>query len=71
MFYGPRFGLKPDEWVTGVCDRNETRPYIRDVDRYRGIRGLWVLSGGALPAPTDPRPGCRPWARPSPLDRPF
>ncbi len=128
MFYGPRFGLKPDEWITGVCDRNETRSYIRDVDRYRGVSRLWVLSGEArpfraaraavrsylaaigvkrdslelpsltwgsagielydlsdttrlrtvsaeafpvLPAPTDPRPGCRPWARPSPLDRPF
>ncbi len=128
MFYGPRFGLKPDQWITGVCDRKETRPYIRDVDRYRGVRRVWVLSAGARPfrvaraavrsylstigvrrdslelpsliwvstsldlydlsdtarlraaradafpappMPTDPRPGCRPWAQPSPLDRPF
>lgn len=128
MFYGPRFGLEPDEWTTGVCDRNETRPYIRDVDRHRGVKRLWVLSAGArpfrvaraavrgylsaigvkrdslelpsliwastsldlydlsdttrlrvtsaeafplAPMPTDPRPGCRPWAQPSPFDGPF
>jgi len=128
LFYGPRFGLRPDDWITGVCDRDDTRAYIRDVDRYRGVRKLWVLSSGVRPfrvargavrsylstigvkrdslelpsltmgsaaielydlsdssrlrtasaeafpvaaMPTDPRPGCRPWVRPSPLDRSF
>ena len=124
LFYGPRFGLKAGDWITGACDRNETRTYIRDVDRYRGTSRLWVVSSGARPyraaraavrgylstigvkrdslelsslswnssgidlydlsdttrlrassaeafpvppMPTDPRPGCRPWARPSPI----
>ncbi len=125
LFYGPRYGLEPKDWTSGICDRSETRVYIRDVDRYRGVSRLWVLSSGARPyrvaraavrgylstigvkrdslilpsltwdftilerydlsdttrllaaqaetfpvppMPTDPRPGCRPWARASPLD---
>jgi len=48
-FYGPRYGLRSSEWRTGVCDENETRPYIKDVDRYRGVPRLWVLSGSGRP----------------------
>ena len=125
LFYGPRFGLLPDQWVTGVCDREDTRAYIRDVDRYRGVKRLWLVSAAAvryvvardairsylgaigvrresLSLPSllwdevsvelydlsdagrlerasadtfevglmpSARPGCRPWIRPSPLDR--
>jgi hypothetical protein len=36
LFYGTRFGLKPGEWITGACDRKETRTYVRDVDRIAG-----------------------------------
>ena len=125
LFYGPRVGLLPDQWVTGVCSRDDTRAYIRDVDRYRGARRLWLISASAVRfvAPREAiqgylatigvrrqalsrpsllwdevsvelydlsdaerlraasadsfrvapmssaRPGCRPWTRPSPLDR--
>lgn len=48
-FYGPRYGLLPGEWTTGVCDQNGLRSYIKDVDRYRGISRLWVLSGSGRP----------------------
>jgi hypothetical protein len=41
--------LLPGEWTTGVCDENETRAYIKDVDRYRGVPRLWVLSGSGRP----------------------
>ena len=124
LFYGPRYGLHPTEWATAACDRNDTRAFIRDVDRYRGTARVWVLSSavapyrtsrqavrgylttigvkrdslslpsitggvtldlfdlsdparlqtanaGAFPVepmPTNPRPGCRPWARPPPID---
>lgn len=125
LYYGPRYGLEPRDWVTGICDRENTRAYLRDIDRYRGVSRLWLYTSGArpfrlaratvqqylrtigakrdslwmaslswgtvslelydlsdparlrlataetfpaLPMPTDPRPGCRPWARPSPLD---
>jgi hypothetical protein len=46
LFYGPRFGLQPSEWVTATCDRFETRPFLRDVDRFRGVPRLWVLTAG-------------------------
>ncbi len=125
LFYGEQYGLRPGEWRTSVCDRNDTRAYIRDVDRYRGVARVWLVSAGVRPyrtarpavrnylgtigvkrdslvlpsltmrevtlelydlsdstrlrsadaetfsvepMPTDPRPGCRPWAKPSPLD---
>jgi hypothetical protein len=125
LFYGPRYGLRPDEWRTSVCDRNDTRAFLRDLDRYRGVSRLWLISSSPRPyrnaraavhdylgtigvrrhslsfpslqfglaslelydlsdstrlrsataesfpvepMPTDPRPGCRLWAAPSPLD---
>jgi hypothetical protein len=125
LYYGERYGLRPGEWRTAVCDRNETRTFVRDVDQYRGVARLWVVTGGSrpyrfarsavrnylgtigvkrdslatrsltregvsvelydvsdstrlrsadaesfpvTPMPKDPRPGCRPWVRPSPLD---
>jgi hypothetical protein len=48
-FYGPSYGLQPQDWTTGVCSRDDSRAYIRDVDRYRGVRRLWVLSGSSRP----------------------
>jgi hypothetical protein len=48
-FYGPRYGLLPSEWTAGVCDENEPRSYTKDVDRYRGVRRLSVLSGSGRP----------------------
>ena len=125
LFYGEQYGLKPSEWTTAICDRSDTRAYVRDVDRYRGTPRVWVLSAGVgpfrsarpavrgylstigvkrdslvrrsltmneislelydlsdstrlraatadsfpvAPMPTAPRPGCRPWVKPSPLD---
>jgi hypothetical protein len=125
LYYGERYGLRPGEWRTAVCDRDETRVFVRDVDQYRGVARLWVVTGGSrpyrsaraavrnylgtigvrrdsmamrsltredvslelydlsdpvrlrsadaesfpvAPMPKDPRPGCRPWVKPSPLD---
>lgn len=125
LYYGERYGLRVGEWSTSVCNRNDVRPFLRDVDQYRGVRRLWLISGGSRPyrsvrrgvrnylaaigikrdslvsasltredvslelydltdstrlrsadaesfpvdpMPTDPRPGCRPWVSPSPLD---
>jgi hypothetical protein len=48
-FYGPRFGLQRSDWIESVCDRNETRPYLKDVDRFRGVPRLWILAGGSRP----------------------
>ncbi len=49
LFYGPRYGLRPDEWTTAICERKDTRAYLRDVDRYRGRPRLWLLTFGARP----------------------
>jgi hypothetical protein len=125
LFYGEQYGLTPRNWRTSVCDRDDTRAYLRDVDQYRGDGRVWVVSAGVrpfrtarsavrnylatigvrrdslvlpsltwhdvsldlydlsdpvrlgtataesfpvAPMPTDPRPGCRPWVQPSPLD---
>jgi len=48
-FYGPRFGLQRSDWIESVCDRNETRPYLKDVDRFRGTPRLWIITGGSRP----------------------
>lgn len=48
-FYGPRFGLQPNEWITGACDRDDARVFLRDVDRFRGTPRLWVLVGSGRP----------------------
>jgi hypothetical protein len=48
-FYGPSYGLQPQDWTTGVCEQNDTRAYVQDVDRYRGVRRLWVLSAATRP----------------------
>ena len=49
LYYGPRYGLQPHEWITGICDRNDARAYIRDVDRFRGVSRLWILTSGGRP----------------------
>jgi 4-amino-4-deoxy-L-arabinose transferase-like glycosyltransferase len=53
MYYGPRYGLRQGEWVLGVCDRNDIRAYLRDIDRFRGTPRLWVL---ILHVATGPQP---------------
>lgn len=44
IFYGPRYGLRPGDYRLGACDRNDTRAYLRDVDRYRGRPRVWVIT---------------------------
>jgi hypothetical protein len=48
-FYGPRFGLQRSDWIAGVCDRSETRAYLKDLDRFRGASRFWILTGGGRP----------------------
>lgn len=48
-FYGPRFGLQPNEWITGACERDDARALLRDVDKFRGAPRLWVLAGAGRP----------------------
>jgi hypothetical protein len=48
-FYGSRYGLQSNDWITGICDPNDARAYLRDVDRFRGVQRLWVLIGSGRP----------------------
>jgi hypothetical protein len=49
LYYGSQYGLTPAEWTTSVCDRIDTRAYLRDVDRYRGRRRVWLMWSTARP----------------------
>ena len=43
--YGARYGIPAGTYVLGVCDEREIRPYLQDVDRFRRVSRLWVISG--------------------------
>ncbi len=44
LYYARRFGLEPGDFTTVRCDRDDTRNYVRDMDQFRGVRRLWLLS---------------------------
>lgn len=48
-YYGPEYGLHPDDWTSAVCAPGDARASLRDVDRFRGTPRLWVLSAAARP----------------------
>lgn len=55
IYYGPRYGLARNEYHLGICDRDDTRAYLRDVDRFRGRQRLWMFyrSGPAYRVPRE------------------
>ena len=44
IYYGPRFGLMRNEFTLGACDPRDARAYLRDVDRLRGRKRVWILA---------------------------
>jgi hypothetical protein len=42
-FYGPRVGLGLDGTSFGRCHRGEPRPYLRELDAFRGQPRVWVV----------------------------
>ena len=44
IFYGPRFGLQRTDYQPGSCSPDNTRVYLRDLDRFRGRPRVWILS---------------------------
>ena len=44
--YAPRYGFTSADWTTTICDRGNSRPYLRELDRYRGRRRVWLVSSG-------------------------
>ena len=41
--YGSRYGIPAGTYVLGVCDERDLRPYLQDVDQFRGVPRLWVI----------------------------
>ena len=43
--YGAQYGLASGEYVVGGCSSEDGRQFLRDADRYRGRRRVWLLDG--------------------------
>lgn len=52
--YGAQYGLASDDYQLGACSRDDGRMFLRDVDRDRGRRRVWLLEG-AVPGYSTPR----------------
>jgi hypothetical protein len=52
-FYGHRYGLAEGGYVLGGCYFANPRPLLRELDRFRGQKRLWVLFAHALPRVPD------------------
>jgi hypothetical protein len=48
-YYGPRYGIRPGEYVIGGCWRENPRAYLRELDGFRGAPRVWVIVTHALP----------------------
>jgi hypothetical protein len=44
IYYGPRFGLQRGDYTLGACHKTDPRAYLRDVDRLRGRKRVWILA---------------------------
>jgi len=49
QFYGPRFGFNESEYTIGGCYRDELRPYLREIDEFRGAPRVWVILASVFP----------------------
>jgi len=47
--YGARYGFAPDEYILGTCDERESRRYLQDVDRFRGLPRVWFIASSVRP----------------------
>lgn len=42
--YAPEYGLARGDYEVGGCSRDDRRVFLRDVDRYRGMPRVWLIS---------------------------
>jgi dienelactone hydrolase len=47
--YGARYGFAPDGYILGTCDERESRRYLEDVDRFRGLPRVWFVASSVRP----------------------
>jgi hypothetical protein len=53
-FYGPRYGFDDDaDYALGSCYFADPRAFLRELDRFRGQKRVWVLFVHALPRMPD------------------
>lgn len=52
--YGAQYGLASDDYQLGACSSDDGHAFLRDVDRNRGRRRVWLLDG-AVPGYSAPR----------------
>ena len=43
--YGAEYGLTSGEYEVGNCSSEDGRAFLRDMDRYRGRRRVWLIDG--------------------------
>ncbi|MBK5187135.1 MAG: hypothetical protein JJD97_02760 [Gemmatimonadaceae bacterium] len=46
--YGEHYGMPAGSYDLGVCDESGYRAFYEDIDRFRGVRRLWVI-GSSVP----------------------
>jgi hypothetical protein len=44
IYYGPRYGLARPDFQLSVCDQNDVRRYLRDLDQFRGRPRVWFVA---------------------------
>lgn len=42
-FYGPAYGVEPDEWTEGGEHYGDNRAYLREIDAFRGTSRVWFI----------------------------
>ena len=47
-YYGPRYGLLPQDVVLGFCPGSDSRRLINDLDQFRGRPRLWLIISHAV-----------------------
>jgi hypothetical protein len=52
IFYGPRYELPRSAWRPSACSQDDARVFLRDLDRFRGARRVWVVMHGLPPLRT-------------------
>jgi hypothetical protein len=44
LYYAPRFGIAPNEYVISRCSLSDRRDYLRQVDQFRGRTRVWIIA---------------------------
>jgi len=48
LYYAPRFGIHPSEYVVGSCSPHQPRAYLYELDQLRGLPRAWIIFSHSL-----------------------